>query len=255
MTERFEGKIAIVTGGASGIGRAIATALHAEGAHVMIADLRPPADGTTDDRLMFTAADVTDKAQLEAVFERTRETVGPVELMFNVAGGGRAGSILDLSYEDWRFCVDLNMSSVFLGTSLAAQSFLASGTRGTITNIASINALVPLHGGLGYAAAKAGAVMVTTQAALELGAHGIRVNAVSPGLVDTPLTQHMMSNADIRAAFLARIPLGRAAQPSEIARAALFLASDEASYISGTNLVVDAAWLTTGYPDLRSLLA
>lgn len=218
----------------------------------MVADMNTGAI-QQQERLAALEVDVTDPARFAALLDRTEETFGAIDLMFNVAGGGRPGTILDLSPEDWRFCIDLNMTSVFLGTGLAARSFVRHGKRGAIVNVASINATVPLPGGLGYAAGKAGAAMISRQAALELGEHGIRVNTVSPGLTNTPLTSALLDSPAVRGAFLERIQLGRPAEPEEIARAALFLASEEASYISGTDLVVDGAWLTTGYPDLRNL--
>jgi NAD(P)-dependent dehydrogenase (short-subunit alcohol dehydrogenase family) len=151
---------------------------------------------------------------------------------------------------DWDFTVDLCLKGVMFAMKHAAQAMLKQG-RGAMVNIASLNAHVPMHAGAAYSAAKAGVEMLTKNGALELTPSGIRVNAILPGLVQTPLTKRLFDNADIHAAFMERIPQGRAAQPEEIAAPALFLASDDASYVSGASLLVDGAWAVSGYPDMR----
>jgi meso-butanediol dehydrogenase / (S,S)-butanediol dehydrogenase / diacetyl reductase len=131
-----------------------------------------------------------------------------------------------------------------------ARQMLGRGV-GAIVNIASLNAHVPMHAGAAYASAKAGVEMLTKNGALEFTGQGVRVNAVLPGLVETPLTRRHFENREAHATFMARIPAGRAAQPAEIAAPALFLASDEAGYVSGASLLVDGAWAVSGYPDMR----
>lgn len=266
MSDRFTDKIAIVTGGVSGIGAAITRRLVAEGATVVVADinadLTASATETFGDRVTGRRTDVTDEAEVDALVAETVAAHGRLDLFFNVAGGSRSGTITDISVADWEFTLKLNLHSVFLGTRAAARQFLAqpepatgsAAGRGAIVTIASLNSLVPMHFGVGYTASKAGAVMLTKQAALELGGSGIRVNAVSPGLVDTPLTQGLLGIPGVSEAYYDRIPARRAGTPEEIAAAALFLASDDASYVSGENLVVDAGWSVTGYPDLRPFL-
>jgi NAD(P)-dependent dehydrogenase (short-subunit alcohol dehydrogenase family) len=147
------------------------------------------------------------------------------------------------------------MKSVFLGVKHAARQMLAQGGGGAIVNIASLNSRVPMFFGVAYSAAKAGVVMIGQTAALELGEHGIRVCTVSPGLTDTPLVAALTSDPEANAAYLERIPLRRPASPDDIASAALYLASDDASYITGVNLFVDGAWEQTAYPDLRPMLS
>ncbi|MBO1901598.1 SDR family oxidoreductase [Leucobacter weissii] len=258
MSERFNERIAIVTGGVSGIGAAITERLLREGAKVVAVDINETAVAGVSDAFgagaVGVVADVTDEAQFSAVIDRAVDEFGTLDALFNVAGGSKAGSLLDISYEDWDFTVKLNLYSAFLGTRLAARRFIAEQKPGAIVNVASLNSLVPMHFGVGYTASKAGAAMLGRQAALELTEHGIRVNTVSPGLVATPLTAGLREIPGVDEAYLERIPAGRPAEPSEIAAAALFLASDDASYISGDNLVVDGAWATTGYPDLRRFL-
>jgi meso-butanediol dehydrogenase / (S,S)-butanediol dehydrogenase / diacetyl reductase len=178
-----------------------------------------------------------------------------VQVAFNVAGGSRPALIVDMTEEDWDFTVDLCLKGVFFGVKHAARQMIAGGAGGSIVNIASLNSRVPMFFGSAYSAAKAGVVSLGQSAALELGEHGIRVATVSPGLTDTPLVQPMTSLPNVHAAFIERIPLRRAATPEDIAAAALFLGSDDASYISGVNLFVDGGWEQTGYPDMRPLIA
>jgi NAD(P)-dependent dehydrogenase (short-subunit alcohol dehydrogenase family) len=178
---------------------------------------------------------------------------GALDCVFNVAGASRPGYIVDLPEADWDFTVDLCLKGVFLGMKHAARHMLGRG--GAIVNIASLNAQVPMHGGAAYASAKAGVEMLTKNGALEMTPDGVRVNAILPGLVETPLTRRHFDNPAAHAAFLERIPMGRAAQPDDIAGPALFLASDEARYVSGASLLVDGAWAVTGYPDMRPFRA
>lgn len=173
-----------------------------------------------------------------------------MDVAFNVAGGARGGYIVDLSEADWDFTVDLCLKGVFLGMKHQARQMMRQGG-GAIVNIASLNAHVPMHAGSAYAAAKAGVEMLSRNGALELAEFGLRVNAVLPGLVQTNLTRRHFDNPDALAAFVQRIPMGRPAQPEEIAAPALYLASDDASYINGASLLVDGAWAVSGYPDMR----
>lgn len=259
MTNRFENKVAVVTGGVSGIGAKVAERFIAEGGKAVIADINAELIGEVSGTLGTNArgiqTDVTNENQFQAAIDLAVSEFGTLDAVFNVAGGSRAGTLLDISFEDWDFTVRLNLYSAFLGTRLAARQFIAENKPGAIVNVASLNSIVPMHFGVGYTASKAGAEMLSRQAALELTDRGIRINTVSPGLVETPLTNQLTSVPAILQSYMERIPIGRMAQPEEIAAAVLFLASDDASYISGNNLVVDGAWNTTGYPDLRPFLA
>lgn len=157
---------------------------------------------------------------------------------------------MDLSEEDWDWTVDLCLKGVFLCMKHEARRMVEAGG-GAIVNVASLNAHVPAHGGAAYSAAKAGVEMLTRNGALEWAEAGIRVNAVLPGLTRTPLTGRYFENPEVLAAFRARIPLGRPAEPDEVAGPALFLAGDDASYVSGASLLVDGAWAVSAYPDMR----
>lgn len=248
LSNRFAGKVAVVTGAASGIGHAVAKRLLAEGAKVVGTDLR--AIDHLGDGFMAIEGDVTREASAEALVATAVDRFGAVHAAFNVAGGARGGYIVDLAETDWDFTVDLCLKGVFLSMKHQARQMMRQGS-GSIVNIASLNAHVPMHAGSAYVAAKAGVEMLSRNGALELAEFGIRVNAILPGLVQTPLTRRHFDNPAALAAFEQRIPMGRPAQPEEIAAPALYLASDDASYVNGASLLVDGAWAVSGYPDMR----
>lgn len=245
---------ALVTGAASGIGLAIAENLVASGIPVVGFDLNhealDKAAARLGDGFRPCPGSVTDADDVQGAIKATEEHAGRIRSLFNVAGGLRAAPLQDLSEEDWDFTVDLVLKGVFLCTRFAARSMIQAGSGGAIVNISSLNAHIPLYGGSAYAAGKAGVEMFGKNAALELGRYGIRVNTILPGLVDTPLAGFITTNPDIMDEFRANAVLKRPAQPSELAAPAVFLASDAASYITGTSLVVDGGYEVGGYPDL-----
>jgi meso-butanediol dehydrogenase / (S,S)-butanediol dehydrogenase / diacetyl reductase len=248
LKDRFAGKVAVVTGAASGIGLAISKRLLAEGARVVGQDLKGAPD--LGPEFVGLEGDVTKEDGAERLVATAVDRFGGVHVAFNVAGGSRPGYIVDLTESDWDFTVDLCLKGVFLGMKHQARQMMRQGN-GAIVNIASLNAHVPMHAGSAYVAAKAGVEMLSKNGALEFSEFGIRVNAILPGLVQTPLTRRHFDNPDALAAFEARIPMGRPAQPEEIAAPALYLASDDASYVNGASLLVDGAWAVSGYPDMR----
>jgi NAD(P)-dependent dehydrogenase (short-subunit alcohol dehydrogenase family) len=252
---RFAGKTALVTGAASGIGRAITERLIAEGARVAGGDLNK--EGLAEladihgDAFAQVVCDVTSEADCEMLVSLAVARFGRLDTAFNVAGGNRSGYLLDQPEEDWQFTIDLCLKSVFLGVKQQARQMVRGARGGSIVNIASLNAHVPMYAGAAYATAKAGVEMLTKNAALEFADYGVRVNAILPGLVETPLTRRHFDNADALAAFVERIPQRRPTQPTEIAAPSLYLASDDASYVNGASLLVDGAWAVSGYPDMR----
>lgn len=254
----FENSVAVVTGGVSGIGAAITRRLVDRGAKVFVADINADAVAaateTFGENVAGLRTDVTDEQSMEALFAAAVERFGRIDAVYNVAGGSKPGRVIDMDLATWDFNIKLNVYGAFLGTKLGAKQFLAQGGAGSIVNIASLNSQVPMHSGAGYSTAKAGVVMLTKNAALELAEQGIRVNAISPGLVATPLTGGLLAVPGVMDTYLDRIPAKRAADPDEIAGVALFLASADASYVNGENIVVDGAWATTGYPDLRPFM-
>lgn len=253
--QRFAGMVGLVAGGASGIGLAIVRRLHAEGARVVAGDVNAARlaeiGAELGEGFAWARTDVTQEVDGEALVGLAVAQFGGLDLAFNVAGASRPGYIVDLAEGDWDFTVDLCLKGVFLGMKHQARQMMRQARGGSIVNIASLNAHVPMHGGSAYVAAKAGVEMLSRNGALEFAADGIRVNAILPGLVQTPLTRRHFDNPDAHAAFMQRIPLGRAAQPEEIAGPALFLASADAAYVSGASLLVDGAWAVSGYPDMR----
>ena len=250
----FADKVALVPGAASGIGRAIARQIHRSGASVLAADIDCGGlvrlQEELQNRVHVVTGDVTTETAVAAMTDAANTVFGRLDHAFNVAGGNRPGYLLDLGEEDWDFTIDLCLKSVFFGMKHQARLMIKSGG-GSIVNIASLNAHVPMHAGAAYATAKAGVEMLTKNAALEFADHDIRVNAVLPGLVETPLTRRHFENPAAISAFIERIPQRRAAQPEEIAAPSLFLASEAASYVNGASLLVDGAWAVNCYPDIR----
>lgn len=251
----FVGKTAFVTGGASGIGLEIVQQLLERGANVVSADLNETKLAELEDRLgenfLGIVTDVVDEESVIHAVESTVEKFGRLHFAFNVAGAQKTGNIDILSEEDWNFTVDICLKGVFLGMKHEVRKIREHGEGGAIVNIASLNAHVPMHGGGAYSAAKAGVESLTKTGALEFAEHGIRVNAILPGLVNTPLSKPVIEDPEIFSSYKERIPLKRPAEPIDIAEPAIFLASDEAKYITGVSLLVDGGWGVSGYPDVR----
>lgn len=251
------GKVAIVTGGASGIGLAIVQRLINAGVKVAVADLNGEKLKELEDNhngyLIGCATDVTKEADIEELVKKTVDVFGKLDYAFNVAGASKPGAIVDQSEADWDFTVDLCLKGVFLSLKHEAK-YMKDHGGGAIVNVASLNAHVPMFYGAAYSSAKAGVEMLTKNAALELAQHHIRVNAILPGLVATPLTSGLTDVEAINEAYMERIPMRRAAEPDEIAGPSLFLVSDDASYVNGASLVVDGAWAVSGYPDLSKFM-
>jgi 2-deoxy-D-gluconate 3-dehydrogenase len=245
----LSGKTAIVTGGAMGIGLAIARRLHESGANVMVADpddRRSVAVEAFNDERDASAAgfgvDVSDEAMVQAMVAETVERFGSVDVLVNNAGVYPSCPMLDMDIELWRRVIDVNLTGLFLCTKAAAARMIERGTGGRIVNITSIDALHPSMVGLAhYDASKHGAWGFTKNVALELAPHGISVNAIAPGGIRTPGVGDV--DEQTLAAFERMIPMGRMGEADEIGRAALFLASDLCAYTTGSQLVVDGGRL------------
>jgi NAD(P)-dependent dehydrogenase (short-subunit alcohol dehydrogenase family) len=257
--DRFTDKVALVTGGASGIGAAVCGKLVAEGASVVLLDLQADAVDQAQlalgDRAAGVVADVTQEADVERAVAVAVERFGGVDAAFNVAGAARFGTITDIDSDDWRFGVEVLLNGAFYVTRHVARRLREQGRGGVIVNVSSINAHLPIYGGSSYVAGKAAVEALTKNSALELGEHGIRVNAVLPGLTDTPMAAPLLAVEDVASDYLSRIVMRRAGRPEEIADACLYLASDQASYVNGASLVVDGGWEISNYPDLRAFVA
>jgi meso-butanediol dehydrogenase / (S,S)-butanediol dehydrogenase / diacetyl reductase len=258
MSDRFSERVAVVTGAASGIGRAIATRFVAEGGRVVGGDIDEARLAELERQLGASVAvqhcDVTNERDVADLVATASARFAPIDVMFNVAGASRPALLVDLTEQDWDFTVDLCLKGVFFGTKHAARQMIDAARKGAIVNIASLNSRVPMFFGAAYSAAKAGVVSLGQSAALELGEHDIRVSTVSQGLTATPLVEMITSTPALHDTFMQRIPLRRPATPEDIAAAALFLASDDGAYITGVNLFVDGGWEQTAYPDLRPFL-
>jgi len=259
IADRHRGKVAVVTGAASGIGAAIARRFVAEGGRVAGGDINAAAldamGAELGDRFVAVRCDVTQEAEVAGLVAAAVTSFGALHVGFNVAGAARPATIVDMTEEDWDFTVDLCLKGVFLALKHEARQLIAQGTGGAVVNIASLNSRVPMFLGAAYSSAKAGVVMLGQSGALELAEHGIRVTTVSPGLTATPLVAPLTGIPEVNAAFMERIPLKRAATADDIAATALFLASDDAAYVTGVNVFVDGGWEQSGYPDLRAVIA
>jgi NAD(P)-dependent dehydrogenase (short-subunit alcohol dehydrogenase family) len=254
---RLEGRVALVTGAASGIGRAITRRFVAEGAHVVAGDVDHAALDTLatelGDAVRVRRCDVTIEADLAALAELAGQVFGRLDIAVANAGAGTFSPLVDHPLAEWQRILDLCLTGVFLTVKHSARSMVAHGNGGSIISIASLNAVQPAQGMAAYCAAKAGVVMLDQVAALELGPHGIRVNSIAPGLVETAATGTFFSMPSVVASFTENAPIGRFAQPEEIASLATFLASDEASFITGTTHHIDGGAQTGRYPRLFDL--
>jgi NAD(P)-dependent dehydrogenase (short-subunit alcohol dehydrogenase family) len=250
---RLQGKVAVVTGGASGIGRAIAERFVAEGARVVLFDVNKElldevGDGLGAEVCATVTGDVTAEPDIAQLVATAVDRFGRLDIGVNSAGVGGFSPIVDHPEEEWDRIVGICLKGVFLSIKHEAKQMVSQGEGGVIINLASINARQAGEGMAAYCSAKAAVEMLTKCAAMELGHHQVRVCGIGPGLVDTPLTSFQNDLPQLREAYLHNIPMGRAGQPSDIADAALFLASDEASWVTGTTLFVDGAELTREYP-------
>jgi len=244
---RLAGRVALVTGGLRGIGRATVERLLEEGASVMVADLDAAGDDGLGPNTAYVRLDVGDEDQWRAAVEAIRARFGRLDILVANAGIGGTGPIRTIALEDWHRTLRVNLDGVFLATKHCADLMAESGRdhRGgaSIINISSIMGLVALAQAGPYNASKGAVRLLTKSTALEFAGAKlpIRVNSVHPGFVETPLLMET-SNADALAFYTAGTPMGRMAQPSEIAAAIAFLASDDASFMTGSELVVDGGW-------------
>jgi len=250
---RLADRVALITGAASGIGAATALRFAAEGARIAGLDVARPADaawrevtGAAPDA-SFHEADVRDEAAVRAAVEATRERFGRIDVLVNAAGVVGFGMAHTLAVEEFDRVVDINLKGSFLTTKHVVPTMLEQGS-GSIVHVASVEGLVGIGGQLAYNASKGGVVLMTKNMAIDYSPAGVRVNCVCPGGVETPMTAILHSDGlkavgdTLRKYHL----LGRFAEPGEIAGAILFLASDDASFVTGSSLVVDGGY-TTGH--------
>jgi NAD(P)-dependent dehydrogenase (short-subunit alcohol dehydrogenase family) len=247
---RLQDRIALVTGAASGIGLATSRAFIAEGARVVGLDVsRAPDDESFS---QFVDADVRDEAAVSAAIE----SLGRLDIVVNAAGVAGGGPVHQLELAEWERVIGINLTGTFLVCKHALRTMMAQGA-GSIINVASIEGIQGTEGGSSYNASKGAVVLLTKNLAIDYGRLGIRVNSICPGFIETPLLESVMGDpgmATFRERYKSDHKLGRFGRPEEIASAAVFLASEEASFVTGHSLVVDGGYTAGTRTELATLL-
>lgn len=251
MATGLEGKIALVTGGTSGIGRETALLFAKSGASVAVAGRREAEGNETVELIraaggdaLFVKADVSKGSEVEALVQRAVEKFGRLDVAFNNAGiEGELSPIVRQSEEDFDRTININLKGVWLCLKYEIRQMLKQGAGGSIVNMASVLGLVGSAGGSAYSASKHGVIGLTKTAALENAKTGIRVNAVCPGFIDTPMSERTLGVASVHKYVVGLHPVGRLGQAKEIAEAVLWMSSDAAPFLTGTSLVLDGGFL------------
>ncbi|SMF32067.1 NAD(P)-dependent dehydrogenase, short-chain alcohol dehydrogenase family [Tistlia consotensis] len=251
---RLKDKVALVTGGAAGIGLACARAFAAEGAKVVIADLAVARGEAAVEALqeagsdaLFVRCDVGSRAEVEALIASTVAAFGRLDVALANAGIVKAGDFLEFSEEDFDAVLRVNLKGVFLTGQAAARQMVAQGTGGAIINMSSVNAVMAIPSITPYVVAKGGVNQLTKVMSLALADKGIRVNGIGPGSIRTEVLASVVNDPEKMKGVLMRTPLGRVGEPEEIASVAVFLASEEASYITGQTIYPDGGRLALNY--------
>jgi NAD(P)-dependent dehydrogenase (short-subunit alcohol dehydrogenase family) len=255
MTRRLEGKVALITGAGSGMGRSAAELFASEGARVVVTDVVDDGGNATVDAVRaaggeatYVRADVSKWDDCERMVQHATDTYGALHVLYNNAGVFPAddGGVLDTPESTWDAVMDINLKGVWLGCRAGIPAMIASGG-GSIVNVASFVALMgAATAQIAYTSSKGGVLSMTREIAVEYARRGIRANALCPGPIQTPLLEELLSDPARRARRLVHIPMGRLGRADELAKAALFLASDDASFMTGASLVVDGG-ITAAY--------
>ncbi len=245
----LKNKVAVITGSRRGIGRGIAEVFAKAGANVVISDVDKKESEQTARQIaakykvkaLAIRCDVSNKSDVDSLLRQTVKKFKKVDILVNNAGIFFQKPLLDYKEEDWDKMVDINLKSIYL-CSQAAAKYMVPMKKGKIINIASIAGIIGYPGAAAYCASKGGIITLTKELALELATYKINVNAIAPGAIDTPMTAFLKNNKKILQQTLVNIPLKRMGKPEEIGYAALFLASQEADYVTGQTVVVDGGW-------------
>jgi NAD(P)-dependent dehydrogenase (short-subunit alcohol dehydrogenase family) len=243
-------KVAIVTGATQGIGLACAQRLLAEGARVMLVDIKPDGEqaaAALGAGARFFAADVSQKADVDAMIAFTLQQFGRIDILINNAGVTHAADFLDLAEDDFDRVLRINLKSMFLCGQAAAREMVKQG-HGAIINMSSVNAQLAIPNQVPYVVSKGGVNQLTKVMAISLAPHGVRVNGIGPGTILTELAKKAVLGSDeARHTILSRTPMGRCGEPEEVAALAAFLASDDASYMTGQTIYADGGRLALNY--------
>ncbi len=239
---RLQNKVAIVTGSSSGIGKTIAEKFIAEGASVVFSDVNISDVSKYGDKAIFIKCNTSKSSEVENLVKACIDKFEKVDVMVNNAGIGTTGDVMTTLDDDWNKIIGINLSGVFYGMRAASTHMKEKGIKGSIINMTSILGSVGFRGAIGYCACKGGVSQLTRAGSLDLAPYGIRVNAIAPGFIKTNMTKGVQEDENLLKLVDSMTPLGYMGEPEDIANAAVYLASDDSGYVTGSIMFVDGGW-------------